>query len=435
MRFINIIYSLLFFLCYVNLSYSQNILSENQWEDDFSYMIDFMQITHPDLFFTISEKFFKQEADSLYQIIPHLTDNEVKVELLRFVASIKDWHTRILGSHITSLWFPVRIEKFSDGFFVTAISKKYSEILGAKVLQIGEFTSIEAFEKVKSLNSHDNKYSQEYFAPLFLTMSSVLNGLHIISGEIEVPLIIEQNGKQKRVNIKSIEYNSDDFFSWYWEKNSAPCEEYISILNSNQDKLPMYLQNNNKPYWFKHIPAHETLYMCFNQCTNNDDEKFIDFTERICTFIANNHVQYLVIDMRNNLGGTDSYLLPFIHNIIKNDIINQKGHLYIIIGRKNVSAAVHFISWIEKHCNPILVGEPTGAPPNHYADAEFTQLPNSKLQLMVSKWYWMTARYPWDNRKWIEPEINIELTAHDYFNFYDPILDGILKRINDNKSK
>ena len=121
-----------------------------------------------------------------------------------------------------------------------------------------------------------------------------------------------------------------------------------------------------------------------------------------------------------------------LHEIIKHDEINKKGNLFIITSKKTFSAALHCATWIEFHCNPIFVGEPTGAAPNHYADPDFSLLPNSKLLLMISKYYWQNS-WPWDNREYIDPELKVYLSSTDYFNFKDPALDEIFKYIEQAK--
>jgi hypothetical protein len=405
-------------------------LSTQQWREDLRFMVEKIKDLHPDPFFKIADSTFHEEVDALYENIPHLTRNETLVRLLRIPALIGDWHTRLISPHLTTGWFPVRIEQFSDGLFITAVSSKYAHAYGTKVLQIGNLKADEAFEKIQYITSSDNAYSRVYFAPLFLMMSSVMNGLHIIENEQTLHLLVEdENGKRTEINIEAETFDSDQFYSWYWLQHAVPTDDYISVFSHHPEDLPLYLQHFDSPYWFEYLEDYQTVYMCFNQCTNDESESFSDFNKKLWAFIETNPVQRLIIDMRNNLGGTNSYLEPLIHGVIKHDQINKKGHLFVITGRKNISAAVHCIAWLEKHCDPVFAGEPTGAPPNHYADPEVIRLPNSQFNLMVSKWYWMNTRYPWDERTSIEPHIQHEIRSDEYFYHKDPVLTKIFEYI------
>jgi len=145
-------------------------------------------------------------------------------------------------------------------------------------------------------------------------------------------------------------------------------------------------------------------------------------------FIDRNNVKRLIIDLRNNIGGNNQIVLPLIYDIIRHDDINRKGNLYINIGRKTWSAAMHCATWLEKHTNAIFVGEPTASAPNHYADPNRFTLPNSKIELLVSRYYWQNS-WPWDERNYIEPEILVKLYSHEYFGYHDPILELLLNKL------
>lgn len=144
-------------------------------------------------------------------------------------------------------------------------------------------------------------------------------------------------------------------------------------------------------------------------------------------FIEDKNVERLIIDLRNNIGGNNQILSPLIHDVIKHERINKKGNLFLIIGRKTWSAAMHCASWLERHTNVIFIGEPTGSAPNHYADPERFTLPNSKIDLLVSRYYWQNS-WPWDTREMIEPDTVIKIHSYDYFNHNDPVLEFILKK-------
>jgi len=259
-------------------------------------------------------------------------------------------------------------------------------------------------------------------------MNTILSGLHIISSPDSLNLTLLQKGQERELIILSKQYESDEYLSWYWLLNAVPAADYITISDMNSDNLPLYLKNSNKPYWFEYLENINLLYFGFNECRNDDAEHFDDFNKRMWGFIENNNARFLVIDLRNNFGGTNSILLPLIHEIVRHNEINQKGHLFVLTSHKTFSAALHCATWIEFHCNPIFVGHPTGAPPNHFADPDFSFLTNSRILLMVSKYRWQNT-WPWDKRDAIKPHIEVNIEADDYFNFQDPIMDNIMGMI------
>lgn len=217
-------------------------------------------------------------------------------------------------------------------------------------------------------------------------MDKILSGLHIISSPERLNLTLLHKGEEIELTMRSEQFETDEYLSWYWLLNAVPADDYIMMSDINSDNRPLYVQNADKPYWFQYIEKYRLLHFGFNICRNDNKENFHEFNKRMWDIIEDNDAQFMAIDLRNNFGGTNSILLPFIHEIIKHDTINQKGHLFVIIGHKTFSAAVHCATWIEFHCHPLFVGQPTGAPPNHFADPDFSFLPNSEILLMVLKY-------------------------------------------------
>jgi hypothetical protein len=399
--------------------------SVQQWQDDLRFLVTSMESIHPNLFHDVTQDAFQHEVAILTDAIPHLDDNEILVGLLKLTAMTQDWHTQIISRNLTKKWFPVRIEQLQDGLFITAVSPEYAEYLGGRVLRIGNCPGSEAFNKIKGITAHDNLYSQRYFASMFMSIPSVLCGLHIIADENTLQLDIQPlAGGQREVKITAGAYDSDDDLTWFWLKEAIPANETITVA-THRKPLPLYWQNANQNYWFEFLDPYNTVYMGFNQTANDETESFADFNIRLWDLIDRQDVEHLVIDLRHNLGGDHDILSPLIDGILQRERINRRGGLFVIIGPKNVSASSHCAAWLEKRAQPTFVGEPTGARPNQYADPEHLRLPNSQLRLMVSKLYWQNDLAQ-DARPWIEPHILAAFDSADYFGLRDPAMEKVM---------
>lgn len=71
-----------------------------------------------------------------------------------------------------------------------------------------------------------------------------------------------------------------------------------------------------------------------------------------------------------------------------------------------------------------LRGEPTGAPPNHFADVQTVSLPNSGVEVEISALYWQKSD-PRDERAAIYPDVEAPLTWEDFVAGRDPALAAI----------
>jgi hypothetical protein len=68
--------------------------------------------------------------------------------------------------------------------------------------------------------------------------------------------------------------------------------------------------------------------------------------------------------------------------------LNQKGRLFVVIGRQTFSAAMANAIDFRKQTNAILVGEPIGERPNSYSENDEMTLPNSRLVVSYSTKYY-----------------------------------------------
>ncbi|MFZ0749541.1 MAG: hypothetical protein WAM70_09300, partial [Pyrinomonadaceae bacterium] len=142
-------------------------------------------------------------------------------------------------------------------------------------------------------------------------------------------------------------------------------------------------------------------------------------------FINEKEVEKLVVDMRWNNGGNTLLLRPLLQGVIKNEKINRRGKLFIIIGRRTYSAAQNAATYFDRDTNAIFVGEPTGSSPNFVGEEDPFVLPYSRIMANVSHLYWQSS-YPQDERTWIAPQIYVPPTFAAYRRNGDAALEAIL---------
>jgi len=423
--------ALMFCFLFCSTAFSGNlpenrVLSIDQWQEDVRFLVDHLLETHPNPFFASAHDEFTDSVDSLLDGLADMSDDDIVVELMRITSRLKDGHTRLHGRHLTKSWFPVRMYEFEDGIFITAIHEDYADAIGSKVITIGNFSAEESLGRIKDIAAHDNEHSLKYSAPMYLTMTSIMNGLDIVDDPNCLKMTIEKEGQSSELILPANAYESDNDFKWYWMFNSVPAEKFVRHID--HVKIPLVYRNLERFYWFEYLEKEHTVYMCFNLCDDSTDENFLVFNTRLWKFIESSQAKRLIIDLRNNIGGNNQILLPLIHETIMHKDINTRENLHVIIGRKTWSASMHCATWFERHTNAAFIGEPTASAPNHYADPVSFTLPNSKIELLVSRYYWQNG-WPWDERICIEPEIFVKLHSHEYFGCRDPVLEILLENM------
>jgi hypothetical protein len=150
-----------------------------------------------------------------------------------------------------------------------------------------------------------------------------------------------------------------------------------------------------------------------------------EFSERLFQFINSHDVSKLVIDMRWNNGGNTGLIPPLLNRVIRSDKVDERGRLFVIIGRRTFSAAQNAATYFERYTNATFVGEPTGSSPNFVGEEMPFTLPYTKIVANISDLSWKTG-WPQDYRTWIAPQIYTPPTFAMYRVGRDPAMEAII---------
>ncbi|MGB6386957.1 MAG: tetratricopeptide repeat protein [Terriglobales bacterium] len=390
-----------------------------RWCDDLHYLSVEMPKRHKNLFHSMTREQFEAAVSRLDERIPVLTRSQILVELARIVAMVGDGHTSLFPAYNPALGlhrYPIKFYLFKEGLYVQQAGPDYREVVGGKVMRIGNFDSAEAYRRMSEIVNRDNEMMVKEVTPDWLGFAEFLEGLGIVDNMEDAALTVDKDGKQIMVHLKPITMEAAHNLTW------------VDASDGAANPLPLWRKDPQNPYWFEYLKDSRTLYLKYNAVQDKSDEKLVDFFHRVFAFIDANPVDRLVIDIRNNRGGNGYLNWPLIYDIIRSDKINQRGKLFTITGRMTFSAAGMCAVYLERHTNTLFVGQPTGSSPNGYGDHIEITLPNSSIKVFVSTLYWQEAD-PRDRRPWIAPQIAADLTFEDYRNNVDPAMRAILSYV------
>jgi hypothetical protein len=173
------------------------------------------------------------------------------------------------------------------------------------------------------------------------------------------------------------------------------------------------------------LPDSKTVYFQYNAVLNQSKEPLEKFCKRLFEFIDQHDVDRLVIDMRWNGGGNNFLNRPLVGGLMRCDKVNQRGKLFVIVGRNTFSAAQCGATQIERYTNALFVGEPTGSRPNFVGETCLLDLPYSKMLASISDLFWQNS-VAMDYRTWIGPQIYTPPTFETYRARRDPAMEAVL---------
>lgn len=295
--------------------------------------------------------------------------------------------------------------------------------------------------------------------------------------------------------IKTIRnHKSGDSILFTFSDNTEASFKYFDFVG-NEEYIPDRVKIKDTIYnnfILKRLDS-ATNYLKFNSFALSQVDE--DSLRNVMKSICNSSCSNLIIDVRDNPGGNDSYCRlfsmmvqkPFRANVssmvksngqykflknapsyfsidtvklfsnykkiegkegfyvnggelyLPNDSINYKGKVFVLVNEKSISSATLFPALVHKHKRGIIIGRETGS--CYYqmnADKFVTvHLPNSKMDLhmpLVKLIFddMMDPEIPWGHG--VIPDYYVGFNAKEYLYKSDPILDFALNLIKQSES-
>lgn len=329
---------------------------KKKWVEDIEYLKEELKKKHKNLFAYTEEERFNEKIDNLKNMVNELDYEEMKVEISRIVASLKDAHTSLIFP--AKKFIPLKFYFFYDGIYIINTCKEYENMLFKKVLAIEDMKIEDVLDDLSNIISFENEYFFKAQSMKYMQIAEVLYGLLIID------------------NMEKIKITLDD-----GEYEVLTC--FFEDLVYTNERLPIYAKNDSENLWFQILEGEE-LYIKYNSCREYGEEKIEKKIENIIYLIEKENIEKVTVDLRNNLGGDSTLFTSLIDYLKSNEKINKKESLKIIIGRETFSSALLNAYTFKSSTNSKIIGEPSGGKPNCYGEILRITLPNSRLVITYS---------------------------------------------------
>jgi C-terminal processing protease CtpA/Prc len=178
-------------------------------------------------------------------------------------------------------------------------------------------------------------------------------------------------------------------------------------------------------YWSATIPGTNILYIQYSECVDAPDLPMKDFARKMAEFIDQLKIEKVIVDLRFNGGGNSEVARPLIDVLKNNKQINQKGNLFVLIGRGTFSSAVINAQQLRTETAATLVGEGTGQKPNHYGEMKTLHLKNSGLPVTYSTKYF---KFTEKDEPSMMPDVAVTASSEDFFSGRDPGIEAAVGR-------
>ncbi len=399
-------------------------MSDAAWRTDIETAATSIRDIHPRPFRTIDRSTFDAAATQLLADVPTLIDKEIIVRLAALVALVDDGHTRLSiprehpeiglefghtptpGPEYPALRFrqlPISFEQFDDGVYVVAADSRHRELIGLRLAALDDTPVVEAMEAVQTITFAENDQLDRLMGVDRLTLPDALVALGITHSVAPLTLALEdENGAARIIDVSPL-------------PTGQP--EWIGPFTDEQ--VPLRFRRPGKKFWSEYVEEGNFVYMQMDEIADSDIPLAEFVVSTLETAIEKN--ARLIIDVRNNFGGSGGLNRTLVTSLISSEPLNQYDRTFVLIGRRTFSAAQMLVNELERYTRVTLVGEPTGSRPDHFGDPEKIRLEHSGLTLRVSRLHW-SSYTAFDERESTHPDFLAKWTSKEYFAGRDPAL-------------
>lgn len=378
-------------------------LSVQQWREDLQFLALELPKRHVNAFHFTPREGFEKAIAELDAQLDYSDADAIWVGMQRVTSLIGDAHT-FLQTPRDSAGLPIDIARFGEEFRIVSVVPGLENALGARVIKVGDVPIARAVELCKELFSRDeNPTLAEAFVDDALTTGATLHGLGITPerGTARYTLL-DESGREFTLDVHPLSPGS----------NAPPIRPF--------KELPLYWQNPRQSVACKYLSDSRAVY-----CNVRSMRDLSGPADEMLKLIRHQNPEKLVIDLRQNHGGDytvgEKYL---VHPIRDLRSINQKGHLFVLVGANTFSAAMNNAAQFRAQTAALLVGQEIGEKPNSFQESRSMTLPNSNLTVRYSTRFY---RFVENGENAIRPDQEIIPTWEDYKAAADPVLDWALR--------
>lgn len=341
-------------------------------QEDLNFLLETLREKHPNIFANTSEEAFMAKKAEIEASLDKSTGLKFALDLQSLVAMVRDSHTSMnLNSFNTELhFFPITMEYYEGEWILSLTEKDHEAYLGQRVVAINNIAIDEIYKRFSKIISSDNDIKlRRQFKQIFY-IEEMLDYLDIIDMGASISVAVrDKAGTINEFTVKSISATDE-----------AASNNFVSLAQKRA-KVPVTAYDKTKNY--ASMPLDEnTYYIQYNKCQEDKKLPMKIFSQQVKENIDTGKYTKVLLDFRNNGGGSDGVILPLL-TMLSNEVRQKNIKLYGLIGEATFSSAIINAAML-KEAGGILVGSLTSGSVDHFGSVNGFTLPHSGYQISYS---------------------------------------------------
>ncbi len=387
---------------------------------DLDTLMQTLESKHPNLYSKHSKSEFDAKRTEIEKGLDTMSDFDFAIAVSELTALIGDSHTLAsIGSVLSSTahFLPLNLSPMAEGLTITGLPAAYKDCLGGVLTAVNGVSMDELEQRISPMLSADNdaRRHRQFYGTFYVY--EILEHYGIAEQPKDIRLTVQTASGAKEITVDALD--------------SAALQSMDAVY-LERETTPVTAADSSKLYFMKPLDD-RTLYIQYNSCREDPALPMDTFAEQVRTALEQNGYTRVIVDLRNNGGGSDGVIMPLYYLLSEKH--DQDGlALYTLIGDKTFSSAL--INAVEfKQAGAVLVGTPTGGSVDHFGEVSSFTLPHSGIAVQYSNSFFdlgslLDAAKPYDTES-LPPDIEAPQTLSDYLSGKDTAVETVLARTGD----
>ena len=323
--------------------------------------------SHPDAFANTPETEFLALKAEIEGRLDTVSNTEFLLDLMRLTSLVGDSHTSIvIGGTAELRAYPFSMVRRGESWYLSAAAPEDEDLLCQEVTLLAGKPVEEVIEAYGTLFASDNPVHLRRQFRQACNVADIYEYLGLV--EAGEPLAVTLKGG-KALSLAPVGME---------EMNKL---EIVRISDKIKGQPETAAAD---AYYFAKPLTEDAYYIQYNTCQEAEDLPMEDFAAKVWGDLDNGVYSRIVLDLRNNGGGSDGLIWPVLEAVQSST--SRGAELVGLIGERTFSSAL--INAVEiQEMGGVLVGEATGGSVCHFGAVKTFTLPNSKARGQVSSKY------------------------------------------------
>jgi hypothetical protein len=341
-------------------------------------------------------------ATRLEAQVPHLTDGQVTVGLLRLVARLHDDETVLAAPF--ARFFPFGARWVGRHLCLLTVTGSDRSLLGAELMSVDGHPMSDVLAALSTVVDYQDPGVLRYAEWQLIDNADLLHWLGLTRSEKRATFTVRTiAGSLKTVTLATI------------TDKGARQVPLVAVPH------PFFERHAAMPYWMRILRSRRAVYLKYNICVPTDG--FQRLASRAIDVLRQHHGYRLIVDLRDNGGGTTAPFQKLISGILADPAINTRGRIFGLINYATDSSAGLDAAQLGQQTNAILLGEQIEDPIDRFGNSSgVLRLPHARFAISYT-----TAVVNPSGQPQGAPDIVIRPTLRQVLEGIDPVLDRALR--------